>query len=383
MIKNIFIIGLFISFTFGEENSSDDKAADKKSDYQTSGVTFFDFSYYDDAGVFDIKRTYLKHIKKLSDKHLFKIILDIGRDQNGDFDEKLSVHLKNAQITMKVKSNIFLYLGLIDMNMFDIQERTWGYRYIAKSSMHEYGFSSDSDFGVGYKQRFGSFSISALLTNGEGYNSKPKDQFQKFSLQLLFGNKNLKSIKSGSAFNAGFVLSLEPFESSFGPSGSVLNDSGGEYFINPLFTDLFKGNKTVFGLFTGYTTDNLMMGFEYNQFSNFDSGFIGVDGGDQEFGNDDILTPLYTTYGEMRTSTIISTYFSFGISSKLNAFMRFDMYDPNTISDASDDAETHIFLGAHCRISDYLDIAPSIKHNILDSSVDSTTDFMLNFQVKF
>ena len=155
------------------------------------------------------------------------------------------------------------------------------------------------------------------------------------------------------------------------------------YVLDNLVSETFSGNEMVIGLFGGFTMDTFMMGFEYNQYTNFDNAFTVIDGGDGLFGGDDQVSGLYTTYGDVRTSTLISTYFSAGLTPKFNTFIRADIYDPNIAEDALEDAETDILLGFHFYMSEYFDLAPVIKHSIIDSDEEASTDFMLNFQFKF
>ena len=78
--------------------------------HKISGLTYFDFTYSDDKGVFDVKRTYLNYGQKLSDISKFKMTLDVGRDTSGDdTDERLSAYLKKAQITITPKENSSFY----------------------------------------------------------------------------------------------------------------------------------------------------------------------------------------------------------------------------------------------------------------------------------
>ena len=156
-------------------------------------------------------------------------------------------------------------LGLIKMNMFDVQEETWGHRYISKSAMELYDFSASDDFGMGFYYKLGNLNFSALVTNGEGYNSSGLDEFQKYSFQFLYGKSNLKSISKGSAFNAGLVLSIENFESMVPRTGVVIDNL--EEYNNPTVQDLFLGSKIVTGIFGGFTNESVMAGFEYNMFN--------------------------------------------------------------------------------------------------------------------
>ena len=365
--------------------------SDKKDENQPkiSGLTYYDFTYSDDKGVFDVKRTYLKYSRKLSDKHYFNFILDVGRDNSGlDTDQRLSAYLKKAQFTMKLKEKSFLYFGLIGMNMFNIQEKTWGYRYINKSAMDQYGFSSSADFGLGYKQKFGKFSLSTFLTNGEGYKSSGNDEFQKLSIQLLYGNPNLRSVASGVAFNGGLVLSVEPYESNYATVGEVLPDDGQQY-LDPASFEVSDGVKSVVGLFGGFTQQAVLGGFEYNQSSSFDDAYTATDGGDGLFGTDDTVSGLYSTYGDMKTSSLVSTYLSIGITPKFNMLFRADIYDENTAEDAIEDSHTKVFMGMHFPLSSYMALAPVIVHTKLESRENdpdfetASTDFRLNFKFKF
>ena len=352
-----------------------------------SGLTYFDFTYSDDKGVFDVKRTYLNYGQKLSDISKFKMTLDVGRDTSGDdTDERLSAYLKKAQITITPKENSSFYLGLIGMNMFNVQEKTWGYRYISKSAMDKYSFSSSADLGFGYKLKLQKFMLSTLLTNGEGYKKIGADEFQKISLQFLYGDSNLRSIQSGKAFNVGLALSFEPFKSEYlsDSDGGTLTDNEDATGYSDLSSNIFEGMNSVVSLFGGFTMQTFMGGLEVNMLNSFDSnGYsigIGDDGG--SFGNDDTFTSS-STYGDLKTSSLISTYFSFGLTPKFNMFLRADMYDENTAADSENDSETCVLLGFHFPLYDYMDLAPVIKYNIIESEDDPSIDFGVNFQFKF
>jgi len=344
-----------------------------------SGVSYFDFSYADkQGGVFDMKRTYLKYANKLSHNMDYNIVLDVARDND---DNKLSVYLKKAEMKIQMFVESSLSLGLISMNMFNVQEQTWGYRYVYKSAMDFYQFSSSADFGVGYHYRLGDINFSALLTNGEGYKSSGTDEFQKYSFQILYGPPNLKSISRGSAFNTGLVLSIENFEAMVPREGVEVDNL--EEYNNPTVQDLFSGTKMVTGLFAGFTNEAIMGGLEYNMYNTLDSQYTNADQGDlQEFG-DDIFAGVYSTYGQLKTVTLISTYFSIGIAPKFNTFFRLDMYDPNAVSDATNDSETHVLMGMHFALSDRINAAPLIKHNILELSDEVSTDLMISFEFNF
>ena len=231
-----------------------------------------------------------------------------------------------------------------------------------------------------------------MLTNGEGYKTSVRDEFQKLSLQFLYGNKNLRSVRSGNAFNVGLSMSVEPFEDTF------LNDADGGFITydgdgNPsdLENEIFEGMNSAISLFGGFTMQTFMGGLEINTLNSFDKSNpieFGADG--QEFGGDDTITSS-STYGDIKTSSLISTYFSFGITPKFNMFLRADIFDDNNAADIENDSETRVLLGFHFPISDNMDLAPVLKYNIVEANDDPNTDedesasidFGVNFQFKF
>ncbi len=353
---------------------------------EISGLTYFDFTYSDDKGIFDIKRTFLNFSKRLSDQYNYKLVLDVGQDISQSY-------LRNAQIEIQAKQNSTFYLGIIDMNMFDVQQNTWGYRYIRKSAMAQYNFSPVADLGFGYKLNLNNFSLSTLLTNGEGYKTSVRDEFQKLSLQFLYGNQNLRSVRSGNAFNVGLSLSVENFEDTFlydTDDGFVTYDADGN--TTDLENDTFEGMTSAISLFGGFTMQTFMGGLEINMLNSFDNSGYSIDLGDdgQEFGGDDTFISS-STYGEIKTSSLISSYFSFGITPKFNMFLRADIFDDNNAADVKNDSETNVLLGFHFPISDNINLAPMLSYKIIDTNDDietdkdesSSLDFGINFEFKF
>ena len=96
------------------------------SDGKISGVTYF--TYNDN---FNIERTYFTYKTAISDVLSFKFQTDVG--QAGD--DRWSAYLKKAQLDWKCPNGIKVSMGMIGMNMFNVQEKTWGYRFISKSDM--------------------------------------------------------------------------------------------------------------------------------------------------------------------------------------------------------------------------------------------------------
>ena len=138
-------------------------------DTKIGGTTYFDYtSGKDDAGestsAFNFKRQYISFSGEASDDIKYKIVVDVGATNKLDGeDRRLTAFLKKAQIDYKT-SFANISMGVIGTNTYGVQEKNWGYRFIEKSSMDLYGFSSTADIGIGFSKSliFNSFNISSL-----------------------------------------------------------------------------------------------------------------------------------------------------------------------------------------------------------------------------
>ena len=88
--------------------------------------------------------------------------------------------------------------------MFNVQEKTWGNRFVYKSAMDRWGFSSSADLGFGITHKLGPISANLLITNGEGYKESVVDNESNISIQILYGEKRLDK---NDGFNMGLVYS--------------------------------------------------------------------------------------------------------------------------------------------------------------------------------
>ena len=83
-------------------------------------------------------------------------ILWISYKFQTDIDYKTSpinLYIKNAKVDWNYGKGK-LTLGLQGMNMFNVTEKTWGFRFLEKSPMDKYEFSSSADMGIGYSGKF-------------------------------------------------------------------------------------------------------------------------------------------------------------------------------------------------------------------------------------
>ena len=147
-----------------------------------SGVMYFD---YEDS--FNISRVYFTYKKIVSDDVSFKFQTDVGQVAD---DNRWTAYLKKAQLYWKASNDTRVSMGMIGMNMFNVQEKTWGYRFLAKSAM-DGKFSSSADVGMSISRDFGFLYTNLTMTNGEGYKNSDVDDNNKISLQLVHGEKRL------------------------------------------------------------------------------------------------------------------------------------------------------------------------------------------------
>ncbi len=270
-----------------------------------SGVAYFE---YEDS--FALSRTYFTYKNTVSDELSFKFQVDVGQiddvdthatafcsdlispDQSTcesaletwypqnvavDNDDRWTVYLKKAHMDWKVTSNMKMSMGMIGMNMFNVQEKTWGHRFLYKSAMDKYKFSASADLGIAFTQKMGSITGSLLMTNGEGYKESDTDGENKMSFQLLYGPAK---INKNEGYNFGIVY-------------SSLED------------------VTVTGFFGGWASNGLRVGLEQNT--------------EDDNGTENTLTSIYATYK---------------VNNNLSAVIRMDDVDANTDADGNPEEVT-------------------------------------------
>ena len=236
-----------------------------------SGVAYFE---YEDS--FALSRTYFTYKTDISDELSFKFQTDVGAIDNAetsvdgedvDNDDRWTAFLKKAQLDWKVNPNMKISMGMIGMNMLNVQEKTWGNRFLYKSAMDKYGFSATADLGFAISRKDGNVTSSFMLSNGEGYKESNVDDKNKISAQVVLGPTKLKN---NNDYNFGLVY-------------SKLED------------------EKVTGFFSGWGREKIIAGFEYN-----------------------------TKDNGATTDDLISIYANYDISDDLTAFVRMDSFDEDT-----------------------------------------------------
>ena len=292
---------------------------------KVGGKVYFDYSYNKDNSVtnsFEIRRVYFSYSKALTKNISYKFTTDVGRTSS---DKRLSAYLKVAALSWKTQYGKFVF-GLQGLNIFNVEEHNWGFRFIEKAPMDKNHFASSADLGIGYFLKLAKkLNLSAMITNGGGYKKMELNNYKKYSFQLLYGDAKI----SKGGFNVGASASFEGFD-----KGTV------------------SGTTTVFGGFAAYSTGKIRFGGEYD---------------------------LMNQSGYDVTKSIISVFADVKFSKIVEAFARVDLFDPNTSVD--NDGNTYIVGGLNFVPAKGFSIAPNVKITSPQSGSSSTT-FAANFEFK-
>lgn len=301
-----------------------------------SSLVFYDFTYSEDSDLlnsFEYRRAYFTYQKEVSAGIKFKFQLDAGRargeSEGGEavsVSDWLTMYIKNAKVDWNTSIGTLIF-GMQGMNLFPVQEKTWGYRYIEKSPMDVLKYASSADLGIGYANSFGKMHVTALVTNGTGYKHPEDDKYKKISAGLTLGERKL-SKKDG--FNTGAVFTYEP-------------GSGGSF-------------TAVGGIFGGFAKNGIRAGGEF-----------------------DLLKTDETTG---RSEMVIAGYANCALREDLDIYGRVDMLDPDT--GTSSDSEYYTIWGLAYAAGKGLTIAPNIRYTLFqDEDVDSLLEYKINFEFKF
>ena len=206
-----------------------------------SALGYFDYSYHSNSGHepsndFDFRRMYFTYKKTMTENLDFTFQTDVGRLRE---DGRLEVFLKNAKVDWKSPFGKFV-VGLQGMNVFNIQEKTWGYRSVENAVMDKYKFASAADIGIGYYNKIEKVNYNVLITNGSGFTKPETDNYKKISAQAYIGSSNLSS---SSGYNVGSVFSYEPYETA----------------------EEVTESKLVTGIFGGFSSDIFRAGVEVDR----------------------------------------------------------------------------------------------------------------------
>jgi hypothetical protein len=134
---------------------------------------------------FELSRAYFGYAYNFSPNFSGKVLFDIANSGSAS-PSAFDAFIKNAFVEYNDKT-FTVDLGMIGGTMFNLQESTWGKRYLYKSFQDQYGFGNSADLGITAKVKFApevSFDLSLL--NGEGYKKIQSDSTLKVAAGLTF-----------------------------------------------------------------------------------------------------------------------------------------------------------------------------------------------------
>ncbi len=295
-----------------------------------SGLVFYDYSVNNAENAIDgfgLSRVYFTYQNKISDNLRYKFQTDV------DYANRpINVYLKIAQMDWVSPIGKFSF-GLQGMNVFSVQEKTWGLRYIEKAPLDLYKWAGSADMGIGYSNAIRqSLYFSVKVVNGAGYKSAETDSYKEQAFQLVYGERNLAS-KNG--YNVGGIITYEPFD----------------YAVDSSPTR--KKAKTVGGVFGGAAFGKFRIGGEFERQINT---------------------------GSDKTAQIIAAYGKFQILETVDVFGRYDSYDADLTM--KNNGQSYVIMGLSYSPGKGLVIAPDFRYKAAVGSSRAEKLFKVNFEFK-
>ena len=316
-MKNLIILLICITISVAAEG-------------KIGGVTYFDYTNSEEKSAFNFNRQYFSYTSDNAENINYNIIFDVGRinkivdiEGKATEDTRLVAFLKKAQIDYKTSYGK-VSMGLMGTNTYGVQEKNWGYRFIEKSSIDLYEYSSTADIGIGFSRSLiENLHTSLQVVNGEGFKQPQGDKYHKISFNTTYGERK---INKNDGYNAGIIYSTEATDSD--PTNMI----------------------SAFGGFAGM---GLRFGAEYDMLTK----------GDTE-------------------SSIISVSANYSFMDNKDIFLRYDMYDGDSSIDK--DGSSYMITGILLSCENGLSVAPNMRIKSYESdSKESVTEYKVNFQFKF
>lgn len=258
---------------------------------QVFGDFYADFKEDKEELGFELNRAYLGYQYELKKGLSIKAVMDIGESKQVNDYQRIA-YIKNAQISWK-RNNLTLNAGLISTTQFNEIEKFWGKRYVAKSFQDEYKFGHSADLGLSVAYKFGEIiSIDAIITNGEGY----------------------KKLQQNNSFQYGLGATINPIKNLYFRLYGGVNDE----------------NQANFSFFTGYKSEKITLGAEYNILK------------DQKQG--------------------ASFFGNFSINKNFDFYARYDILEEEILLTTQDNSS--VIAGFEYRINDNIKISPNFKASI-------------------
>ncbi len=121
---------------------------------------------------FEVTRAYLGYDSQLNEHFYANVTIDIGSFGSQLYNEpqRRYAFFKNAYLAY-TSGRVKMNFGIIPIYHFEIQQKTWGHRYLYRSANDEHGLGYNADLGASIQYKLSdAVSADLSITNGEGYN---------------------------------------------------------------------------------------------------------------------------------------------------------------------------------------------------------------------
>ena len=153
------------------------------------GIAFGDYYFVasgsdKDENGFKFRRIYLTYDLKWNDRWSGRVRFEASDAGFGGKD-KMRPFVKHGYLRYRANGRT-VYMGLFGTPTWNVSERIWGYRSIAKTIMDMRKIGSSADLGVGYKGKLdGAGRVNAQLMFGNGSGQSPEVDNGKKVYSLL------------------------------------------------------------------------------------------------------------------------------------------------------------------------------------------------------
>lgn len=352
MRKTLFLSALTISFASiinGQETATSVIDDGFKPNGSVIGIVFFDYKFdlteeTKQSSSFEIDRAYLGYKYNFAKNISGKVLYDVGYETG---TKSYSVFLKNALIDWAILPKLKLSAGVIGLRQFDTQEKFWGYRYIMKSYVDQYGLGTSADLGFNIELPLHEkITINAFVLNGEGYKSLQ----DMYGMHRFGGNIVAKPLEG---LVAKVHYDIMPNKYQQADSLPVIDTS--------IISNL--------SLFVGYELkDKFRIGIEYNALNNAKN---------------------YKNYADGYKLGGISVYGTYIINKQFEVLARFDKLGSNKIGNAADvwnisKDGSLILAGVHYKPVKNVNVGLNYRnYSFDDETKDSSSALFTNLGLNF
>jgi hypothetical protein len=274
---------------------------------------------------FEIRRVYLGYDYTFNDKFSAQFLLE-GNDKILT-NSRLGIFIKTAYVEWKALDHASFSIGLVPTPTWSwaLNEKAWNYRSIEKTILDMRGLGNASDLGIATRGKFdkaGNYGFGLMIGNGNG--QRPEiNKFKKY-----YGTLFAKPVSG---------LSFEVY-------GDYEPNSGDK-------------NKTTLKGFTSYQTKKFTIGAEVIQQTQQNAGGTDID-----------VVPFGIS------GFVWGTLFAKKEVPVLNAFARFDYYDPDSKNDSVGYKENFITAGLDYMPIENVHIMPNVWVNSYTAKTSGGTE---------